>query len=55
MKIYVFKNHYYIGNDLSEDLKAQAQLQDIEIPDGKQIKVVDYQVEFVDEFEMEVL
>ena len=49
MRIYVFENHYYIGDSLSDELKAQAIVKDVVVPDGKQIKIVNWEVTFVDE------
>lgn len=49
MKVYIFENSYYIGNALNDELKAKAKIQEVEVPDGKQIKVENYEVKLVDE------
>ena len=60
MKVYVFKaNNYYIGENLNDELKAKAEIVEIdEIPEGKTLKITRDEnnkpaVEFIEENEME--
>ena len=60
MKVYVFKaNNYYIGENLSDELKVLAEVVEIdEIPEGKTLKITRDEdnkpvAEFIDENEME--
>ena len=60
MKVYVFKaNNYYIGENLSDKLKALAEVVEVdEIPEGKMLKITRDEnnkpvVEFIEENEME--
>jgi len=60
MKVYTFKaNNYYIGENLSDELKAKAEIVEIdEIPEGKTLKITRDEnskpvVEFIEENEME--
>jgi len=60
MKVYTFKaNNYYIGENLSDELKVLAEIVEIdEIPEGKTLKITRDEnskpvVEFIEENEME--
>ena len=60
MKVYTFKaNNYYIGENLSDELKLLAEIVEIdEIPEGKTLKITRDEnnkpvVEFIEENEME--
>ena len=39
MKIYVFENSYYIGDNISKELESKAVIKYIEVPDDKIITV----------------
>ena len=47
MKVYIFENNYYIGND-PEVTKKALRSEDVEVPEDKQIKIVNGKITFVD-------
>ena len=49
MRIYVLEHSYYIGDNPPQYVLDNAQIKDVEIPNGKQIKIVNWEVTFVDE------
>lgn len=48
-KVYKFKDSYYIGDNLSDELKEKAQIEEIEMPEGYTIKVEDYKIKLIKE------
>jgi hypothetical protein len=49
MKIYVMQNSYYIGDNPPQYVLDNATVQEITIPEGKQIRVENGQVTFIEE------
>ena len=49
MKIYVLENSYYIGTNPPQYVIDNAQVKDVIIPENKIIKIVNYEITFIDE------
>lgn len=53
MKIYVLKNNYYIGDNPPQYVLDNATVKEITIPEGKQVKVENGEIIFVDEGDLD--
>jgi len=47
MKVWIFENSYYIGNDTGVTKNA-IRSEEIIVPEGKELRVIDSKVSFVD-------
>ena len=55
MKIYVLENNYYMGDNPPQYVLDNAQVKTIDIPEGKTIKIENWEVKFIEEGDLDVV